>query len=131
MSRLVRWAPVVVYMAAIFALSAQPRLPALPAAVSDKHAHAAAYAGLATLSCHALAGGPMAGLGVRGAIAAWTLAAAYGATDEYHQSFVAGRTADVDDWFADALGAAAAAAACYAWGIITRPRCVGERPRPS
>lgn len=29
----------------------------------------------------------------------------YGASDEYHQSFVIGRDADVFDWLADMLGA--------------------------
>jgi VanZ family protein len=29
----------------------------------------------------------------------------YGASDEYHQSFVTGRMSDVNDWFADTLGA--------------------------
>ncbi|MCX5731999.1 MAG: VanZ family protein, partial [Deltaproteobacteria bacterium] len=33
-----------------------------------------------------------------------------GATDEFHQSFVPGRNADVADWMADTLGAAAGAA---------------------
>ncbi len=29
----------------------------------------------------------------------------YGATDEWHQSFVIGRTSDILDWLADTLGA--------------------------
>jgi VanZ family protein len=31
----------------------------------------------------------------------------YGASDEFHQRFVPGRTADVLDWLADSLGACA------------------------
>ncbi|HEX8312000.1 MAG TPA: VanZ family protein, partial [Chthoniobacteraceae bacterium] len=39
---------------------------------------------------------------------------AFGAADEYHQRFTPGRTgADVQDWMADALGAAAGAIATY------------------
>jgi VanZ family protein len=33
------------------------------------------------------------------------LVAAYGATDEIHQSFVPGRFADITDWIADVVGA--------------------------
>lgn len=29
----------------------------------------------------------------------------YGATDEWHQSFVIGRSSDINDWIADTLGA--------------------------
>lgn len=29
----------------------------------------------------------------------------YGATDEWHQSFVVGRSSDINDWLADSLGA--------------------------
>jgi VanZ family protein len=39
---------------------------------------------------------------------------AFGAADEYHQRFTPGRTgADVHDWMADTLGAAAGAVATY------------------
>jgi VanZ family protein len=34
------------------------------------------------------------------------MASAFGASDEFHQAFVPGRTADVADWMADTLGAA-------------------------
>lgn len=120
--RIALWGPVAAYMAAIFVLSAQARLPDLPGGVNDKHAHAATYAGLAALACRAVAGGPLAGLSARGALAAWAMAAGYGVTDELHQSQVPGRTPDLDDWLADAAGAAAAAGGCYAWGIIARSR---------
>lgn len=123
-----RWGPVAAYMAAIFLLSAQPQLPSLPSQVSDKHVHAATYAGLAALACRAMAGGAMAGLTARAAVGAWAVAVAYGATDEYHQSWVPGRTPDLGDWLADAAGAAGAAAACWAWGIISRSRRVRTSP---
>ena len=48
--------------------------------------------------------------------AAWIamgLAALYGATDEWHQSFVPSRTSDIDDWIADVLGALIVVLACY------------------
>jgi VanZ family protein len=43
-------------------------------------------------------------------------ATAYGVSDEFHQRFVPGRTADVRDVAADAIGASAAALG--AWAIL-------------
>lgn len=102
------WAPVAVYAVLIFLESSIHQPPALPGAVSDKDVHAAIYAGLALLVLRALAAGRMAR--VTTALAAWAglLATAYGATDEFHQRFVAGRTADLADLAADAVGAAVA-----------------------
>ena len=61
---------------------------------------------------HFLYFGTMAGFlyiaaGGRRPIAVWLLVAVIGALDETQQLFVPGRTADVLDWLADALGAAA------------------------
>ena len=40
--------------------------------------------------------------------------------DEFHQSFVPGRSAELYDLYADAIGAIIGTAACCAWGIISR-----------
>jgi VanZ family protein len=104
-------------MAVIFVLSAQPQ-PPLPSQVSDKQGHSLGYMGLAVTVGRALGGGLAAGISLRTSVAAWAIASSYGATDEWHQSFVPGRSADVRDWFADAAGAFIGAAACWAWGII-------------
>jgi len=111
------WGPVVAYMALIFAISAQPQ-PPLPSQLSDKQGHSIGYMGLAVTVSRALAGGLTAGTQLPIAAAAWALTSAYGATDEWHQSFVPGRSADVHDWYADATGALLGAGACWAWGII-------------
>jgi len=37
----------------------------------------------------------------------------YGLTDEWHQSFIQGRQADVNDWIADTLGASLAMLILY------------------
>jgi VanZ family protein len=50
--------------------------------------------------------------------AAFLLAVLYGASDEWHQSYVPGRTADWDDWIADAVGAGAALG--VTWKLRTR-----------
>jgi VanZ family protein len=40
---------------------------------------------------------------------------AFGASDEWHQSFVPGRSAEVADWVADTAGAACAAVLYVRW----------------
>jgi VanZ family protein len=85
--------------------------PFLPAALlsQDKLLHAGAYAVLGALVATALRA---TRLGLARALAlAAVVAALYGATDEWHQSFVPGRTADPFDWAADAIGAIAGASA--------------------
>jgi VanZ family protein len=47
------------------------------------------------------------------AIWVWTIAAAYGAIDEYTQKFIPDRQPDKMDWFADSCGAAAGIAAAF------------------
>ena len=111
------WGPVVAYMALIFVLSAQAQ-PPLPTQITDKQGHSIGYFGLAVTVSRALAGGLARGATLPVAAAAWTIAGAYAATDEWHQSFVPGRSADVNDWYADAAGALVGAGACWAWGII-------------
>jgi VanZ family protein len=111
------WVPVAAYMALIFALSAQPD-PPLPSQVSDKQGHSLGYMGLTVVVGRALAGGTASGATLGVASGAWAIATAYAASDEWHQSFVPGRSADPRDWLADAAGALAGAGACWAWGII-------------
>ena len=111
------WAPVVAYMALIVVLSSRPE-PPLPSQLSDKQGHSIGYMGLAVTIGRALAGGTASGATLRAAAGAWVIATAYAASDEWHQSFVPGRSADVADWFADTAGALAGAGACWAWGII-------------
>lgn len=119
--RLRLWAPVVAYMALLFALSSMAS-PPTPTQLSDKAEHLLGYAGLGALALRATAGGRLNGLSAGTAVAAWAIAAAYGVTDEFHQRFVPGRTADVADVVADAAGAGAAVVALWAFGIIARSR---------
>jgi VanZ family protein len=85
---------------------------------SDKVVHFCIYGLLATLVCRA-------GRGWRAA--AWALLAtsAFGATDEWHQSFVPGRSCDVFDWLADTSGAALAVGLYAGWAAY---RQLLERP---
>ena len=127
--RVALWLPPIVYMWVIFHLSSESDpLPVLTAHVWDKLLHLTEYGGFAALVCRALLG---EGLGwqaaVTGAIAAASL---YGASDEWHQSFVPMRDADVHDWLADTLGGTAGAAvySIGRWTLLARWR--GQRQAP-
>lgn len=99
-----RWAPVIAWMAAIFFLSSIERLPGA-GTIPDWLSHGLAYGAGGVLIARALAAD---GAGVTLPVAAFAtlLATLYGVTDEYHQSFVPGRTAEAGDVAKDAAGAA-------------------------
>ena len=103
-------------MAVIFYVSSMPQ-PPLPSGVSDKVAHTFGYALLGALTMRAVAGSAGQPLRVWHVLTAIAIAVAYGVTDEYHQSFVPGRDADVHDVYADALGATLGAGLW--WAIIS------------
>ena len=117
MRSLLLWAPVAIYMAAIFFVSADPA-PPIPASVSDKTLHLLAYFGLSALVCRAVARGIPARITWRSAAVTLLITIGYGASDELHQVFVPNRSPDVKDLLADAAGAVLALIACWAWGII-------------
>jgi VanZ family protein len=85
--------------------------PFLPQSLlsQDKLLHAGAYAVLGSLLAAALRGTRLGG--GRAVVAAAVLASAYGASDEWHQAYVPGRTSDPADWAADTLGAIVGASA--------------------
>ena len=102
-----RFGPLLLWMIIIFAASSQSQLPAAPGALADKtfkkFGHIAAYAVLMGLILRAIA--PAKHLSARQSIAAFVILLAYAASDEFHQSFVAGRTATwMDVVFFDGLG---------------------------
>lgn len=102
-----RWAAVVAWMALIFFLSSQSRLPDLTGGwpeIQDIAGHFLAYGVLALLWRWALAGAGVAQPGLW----AFLWAVLYGLSDEFHQSFVPGRHPDILDIMVDASGAATA-----------------------
>jgi VanZ family protein len=106
--------PPLALMGLIFFLSAQPDLSSGLGAwdvLLRKLAHAGVYAVLTLLWWRALrdihAAHPAADH--RPAAAAWLIAIAYSATDEWHQTFVTGRHGSPADVLIDAAGASAAA----------------------
>lgn len=98
------------WMGAIFGLSSLPG-SAVPGRFGTL-AHFVMYAVLGALYLIAL---PTPRQRWRAVIVAVALASLYGVTDEFHQSFVPGRTPDVVDWLVDTAGATTAAIALHAW----------------
>jgi VanZ family protein len=143
-----RWGPAVLWAAIIFWLSSMSKLPTpstwagivyFPAfgtgiswlgdlsfravgGLTDKHEHLGAYAVFAALLVWGLTDRSPARMTWATAASAVALAALYGASDEWHQSFVPGREVSALDLAADTAGAAAAAAAMRAWAIIRARR---------
>lgn len=105
-------------MLAIVFASHQPRLPS-PEGIpfSDKFAHFGAYGLMATLWVRAFSATTTPG---RAAMLGWLIASLFGVTDEFHQSFVPGRSTEVADWVADTSGAALAAVIYRFWPAYRR-----------
>ena len=102
-------------------LSSQPALPS-PASLNDKQAHAFTYGILAVLCLMGLTGWRWRRIAGASLLAAFVMAVVYGVSDEVHQSFVPGRTPDGADVVADAVGAALALTAAWAWAILVGRR---------
>ena len=79
----------------------------------DKVAHFAVFGLLGTLICR---------LGRSWRAAGWALlmVSAFGVLDEWHQSFVPGRSSEVGDWIADTSGAALAVTLYCGWAAYRR-----------
>lgn len=110
---LARWGAVLAWMLLIFCLSSIPDVPdqpGLPRARDrrlDDALHSAGHIaeyGVLTVLAWRAASAIAPGLAAYPWAAAWALA--YGASDEFHQSFVAGRTCSLHDWLVDASGVA-------------------------
>lgn len=103
----IRWAPAVALMAVIFLFSSIPsnEVPSFGAVdlLMKKGGHFLGYSLLSLTYVWAL--GKQTG---KNRFLAWLLATLYGATDEFHQSFVPGRGAWIVDVGIDSAGAALA-----------------------
>lgn len=99
-SRVNRWLPVVLWMGLIFFLSSQPHLPRYSHRLIDfvlkKGAHLIEYAALAFLLHRAV--------GDEGGRWALLIGGLYVLSDEFHQSFVPGRNAELSDVAIDIAG---------------------------
>jgi VanZ family protein len=99
------WGPAVLQMAAIFAASSLSTKPDLPGGLSDSTGHFIGYTLLGALAIRGFAQGRWRGVTGRSAWQAVVMSSLYGVTDEFHQSFVPGRSPSVEDWCVDTLGA--------------------------
>jgi VanZ family protein len=99
------WWLVAAWAILIFVLSSIPgkSMPDIPGLRYDKLLHGAVYSVLAALFFLALRRASSLGTG-RVVAAAALFALAYGLTDEFHQLFVPGRSADLYDALADGIG---------------------------
>lgn len=84
-----------------------------------KTAHVTEYAILAALLWRALRGSFQTTASKMLALAAFVIAATFAASDEFHQSFVASRTASPHDVMIDACGAAAG---LMIYWLLVRPK---------
>jgi VanZ family protein len=123
MPRLGRAAILLAWMALIIYWSGQGSLPidqppfaAILFGLQHRLAHLIAYGLLALLARWTLDGLP------RSTLLAVVFASAFGATDEWHQTFTPGRRPALDDWLVDSLAAGL--------GVWLRARLVGTRWQP-
>lgn len=121
------WAPAAAYMALIFTVSSiridLPVIASIP--LRDKAIHFVEYGVLGFLCAHAiLLTWPRRPRARIVALAAF-VASAFGLSDELHQAFVPGRSAEVLDFVADTLGATSGA---LARGLVARLRSPKESP---
>lgn len=121
MPYVVLWGPVALHMAAIFMASSAVDPAPLPGRFLDKVIHLGIYAVLGALAARAFAGG-LRHVTPRAAALAILFATLYGISDEWHQSFVPGRTPDALDVLADSAGAAIGALALLAMRRRPEPR---------
>jgi len=94
--------------------------------VARKCAHVVEYLVLYLLVYRGLAAGRTPWRASR-ALGGWFIVAAYAALDEFHQSFVASRTASPWDALLDSAGATVGLLALYFWMRFRRPRAAAAR----
>jgi len=119
MKRFRPWLPAILWAIVIFFFSAQQRAPQVSPREGlqlafQKTGHFVEYAILAVLVYRALRCGHQF-TPRRAALFAALIAAGYGVTDEFHQSFVPGRFCKLHDMAIDASGAVVAVAVLYVY----------------
>ena len=121
------WLPPIAWMILLFVLSSLSFESYTPNIENeDKLFHAGLFGMLSILlflALHYERGLPV----MKAASLAVLVTAAYGAFDEFHQSFTAGRMLDVRDWFADLAGGLFVFLACLRHNPAPKPRPSDEQ----
>lgn len=115
--------PALLYMGLIFYVSSGPISSATVRAIPDYILHGAAYALLYVLVFRAVHEGLTVRLRWDGHWLPFLITVFYGASDEYHQSFVSGRDASVVDLLSDAVGAVVGI-----WLVVGTARVISAFP---
>ena len=102
------WAPLLLYMGLVFWVSSRPR-PESVSAAPDVVLHGGAFFVMALLAIRAFGHGLSAPVSAAKLWGGVGVAVLYGASDEWHQTFVPARAGDVHDFLFDAMGALVAA----------------------
>jgi VanZ family protein len=110
------WLPALLWAGLIFFLSAQSKLPEIGPKFPDKDKveHLVFYAIFWFCILLPLRYGHRLSL-AKAIMLAFLITSAYGASDEFHQSFVPNRSCDVLDWAADTFGGFIAATAYWVY----------------
>jgi VanZ family protein len=107
-------------MTAIFYAQSWSSAPPPPGPLTDKHEHFFFYGVLGVLALRALSNAQWRRIGAAAALGAIVLSSLYGVVNEFHQRFVPGRSYEVGDMIANAIGASVAVVLVWAWSIIKR-----------
>jgi VanZ family protein len=128
-SKWVYWLPPIAWMIFLFVLSSlsfQSYTSDISIPNEDKIFHAGLFGMLSILFFFALYYERRLPV-VKAALLALLITAAYGAFDEFHQSFTPGRMPDIRDWFADVAGGTLAFIACLRRSPVPKPPLSDEQ----
>ncbi len=98
------WLPAYLYAGLIFYLSSIQKLPEVPIANIDRAVHILEYGIFGVLLARAFKNSDNRWAARNFKALAIAIGILYGASDEYHQSFVIGRNADIIDLIFDSAG---------------------------
>jgi VanZ family protein len=111
------WGFVAAWCALIFSLSAQPdlKLPDSLPSFSDKIAHFSMYAVLGWLWSHAVRVNQLRWMALTVLLSTCAFTGIYGLSDEWHQLYVHGRSAELRDALADVCGGTFGGIGFFLW----------------